>query len=73
MDSTTLKELLKYDGAEFPKKEIKLPLQSVWEYLGYLEISLDCFKLAIQHLDADFYDYFSNRLLLQRKNRRFHK
>ena len=55
MDSTTLKELLKYDGAEFPKKEIKLPLQSVWEYLGYLEISLDCFKLAIQHLDADFF------------------
>lgn len=55
MDSITLKGLLKYDGEEFPKKEVKLPLQSVWEYLGYLEISLDCFKLAIQHLDADFF------------------
>ena len=40
MDSTTLKELLKYDGAEFPKKEIKLPLQSVWEYLVILKFPL---------------------------------
>lgn len=50
-----LKEFLKDDGLTFPQKERSIPLQAVWEYLGYLEISLDSFDLAIKNLQADFF------------------
>lgn len=55
MNLKELKEFLKDDGVTFPQEERTIPLQSVWEYLGYLEISLDCFELAIKNLQADFF------------------
>ncbi|MFV0538088.1 MAG: hypothetical protein ACK5M3_12060, partial [Dysgonomonas sp.] len=37
----------KYDGKTFPEKEIDhIKMKALWEYLGYLEISLKCFNVA---------------------------
>lgn len=55
MNLKELKEFLKDDGVTFPQEERTIPLQAVWEYLGYLEISLDSFDLAIKNLQADFF------------------
>lgn len=44
-----------YDGQTFPKREINIPLKAVWEYLGYVEISLDCFDIALRYMQADFF------------------
>lgn len=46
---------VEYKGETYPEKEITLPLQAIWEYLGYLEISLDCFDIAIQNPQSDFF------------------
>ena len=47
--------IVKYKGETFPLMEINIPLKGIWEFLGYLEISLDCFDLALKYPKADFF------------------
>lgn len=47
--------IVKYQGETFEKVEINMPLKGIWEFLGYLEISLDCFDVALRYPNADFF------------------
>jgi len=55
MEIEEFENTVEYKGETYPVKEITLPLQAIWEYLGYLEISLDCFDTAIQNPQSDFF------------------
>lgn len=49
-------EYPKYDGQTFPEKEIEhIRMKALWEYLGYLEISLNCFNVALKYIHSDFF------------------
>lgn len=44
-----------YNNETFPTKDSKaVALRSVWEYIIYLEISLDCFDVAMENITVDF-------------------
>ena len=45
-----------YDGKTFPKGEIEhIKMKALWEYLGYLEVSLNCFNIALKYIKSDFF------------------
>jgi hypothetical protein len=51
----SFENIVEYDGKTFPKIEINIPLKGIWEFLGYLEISLECFDVALKYPKADFF------------------
>ena len=54
--------LEKISEKAFQEREItNIEMKALWEYLGYLEVSLKCFQFVIENLDSDF-DLIRNKI-----------
>ena len=42
------------DYLEFPVREADIPLLAIWEFLGYLDISIDCFTMAMENQRKEY-------------------